>query len=162
MKHGPRQAHPTAAVRSEGTRPELRVRAALRKMGLKFRANARDLPGTPDVVIDEAGTVVMVHGCFWHVHAGCRRGLRVPNALWRRHGYWAEKLVRNVLRDRRVEEELEAAGWKVVVVWECETARRTLRSLCALLRARGVVAPRSRREVTFRGQNSRLLSSLRE
>lgn len=114
----------TSRVRSEGTRPERRVRAALRELGLRFRANARDLPGTPDVVIDELGAVVLVHGCFWHLHQECARRKRLPNALWRRRGYWEEKLVRNALRDRRVDEDLRAAGWCVVVVWECEVSSR--------------------------------------
>lgn len=140
----PVPARPLMRVRSEGTAPERRARAALRALGISFRVNARDLPGTPDLVVDALRAVVMVHGCFWHLHQQCRRGLRVPNALWRRRGYWEEKLVRNALRDRRVEEELAAAGWRVVVVWECElTSRR--RAAALLAHKLGVVSSRPRR-----------------
>lgn len=127
---------PRMRVRSEGTRPERRVRAALRSLGLEFRANVRDLPGTPDLVIDELGAVVMVHGCFWHLHQECRRVLRVPTSVWRRRGYWEEKLIRNALRDWSVERQLRAAGWRVVVVWECEANSVGLRALAAILAER--------------------------
>jgi DNA mismatch endonuclease (patch repair protein) len=111
---------PMSRVRSEGTRPERRVQAALRELGLEFRTNAADLPGTPDIVLDELKTVIMVHGCFWHVHQECARRRRLPNKLWSRQGYWAEKLARNALRDSRVEDQLQADGWRVAVLWECE------------------------------------------
>lgn len=139
-------ARPLMRVPAEGTAPERRARAALRALGLSFRVNARDLPGTPDIVVDALRAVVMVHGCFWHLHQECPRGLRVPNALWRRRGYWEEKLVRNALRDRRVEEDLAAAGWRVIVVWECElTSRRRAVALLAWRLGVERLRPRLRR-----------------
>jgi DNA mismatch endonuclease (patch repair protein) len=106
-----------AAVRSSGTAPERRVRAALEWLNVAYRANASELPGSPDVVFDEARKALFVHGCFWHVHPGCAwRDRPVPRKL-----FWQEKLARNVLRDERSVSALEALGWEVAVVWECET-----------------------------------------
>lgn len=111
-----------ASVRSEGTLPERRVQRAAKALGLAFRCNAADLPGSPDLVFDELGCIVFVHGCFWHLHRGCAR-MRIPHNTERR-GYWYEKLARNALRDDRVEAELRDAGWRVLVIWECETTPR--------------------------------------
>lgn len=111
-----------ASVRSSGTLPERRVQGAARSLGVTFRCNASDLPGSPDLVFDELGCIVFVHGCFWHLHRGCPR-MRIPHNTERR-GYWYEKLARNALRDDRVERELLGVGWRVLVVWECETTPR--------------------------------------
>lgn len=99
--------------------------AALISLGIHgWETNAKDLPGSPDVVFREELRAIFVHGCFWHVHPGCR-GMRVPqfdDAAKRTH--WWGKLARNVLRDRVAEEELRALGWRVLIVWECETGSR--------------------------------------
>lgn len=96
--------------------------AALINLGIHgWETNAKDLPGSPDLVFREERKAVLVHGCFWHVHAGCP-GMRIPHFEEpEKRIYWWGKLVRNVLRDRAVEEELQAMGWEVLVVWECET-----------------------------------------
>jgi len=108
-----------ASVRSEGTRPERRVRQALLQMGLHYRINFKGVPGTPDIAFPRAKKAVFVHGCFWHVHPECAgRNLRGLNGDNR--AFWREKLTRNVLRDRRDIAALEAMGWRVLVVWECE------------------------------------------
>lgn len=120
------------SVRSEGTRPERRVRQALLQMGLHYRVNFKGVPGTPDIAFPRAKKAVFVHGCFWHVHPECAgRNLRGLNGDNR--AFWREKLTRNVLRDRRDVAALQAMGWQVLVIWECET--RCAKSLRAVLAA---------------------------
>lgn len=104
-------------VRKADTQPEIVVRRIAHGLGLRFRLHRRDLPGTPDIVFAKRRAVVMVHGCFWHQHEGCRLA-RPPKT---RQDYWIPKLARNQERDCAVEKQLEALGWKVVTVWGCET-----------------------------------------
>jgi DNA mismatch endonuclease, patch repair protein len=104
-------------IRAEDTAPEKRVRSLLYRMGCRFRLHRKDLPGTPDIVMPGRRAVIFVHGCFWHQHPGCRHA-RVPRT---NRSYWERKLARNVARGRAAVVELEAMGWSVTVVWECET-----------------------------------------
>ena len=95
------------------------MRQALLQMGLHYRINLKGLPGTPDIAFPRVKQAVFVHGCFWHVHPECAaRSLRGLNGSNR--AFWREKLTRNVLRDRRDIAALEAMGWQVLVVWECD------------------------------------------
>jgi DNA mismatch endonuclease (patch repair protein) len=113
-----------AAIRSRDTKPEKVVRSALHHAGLRFRLHRRDLPGTPDIVLPKYGVVVMVHGCFWH-HHGC------ANSPWprTRAEFWRKKILANVERDRRVTAALRAAGWREIVLWECEVTPARLARL---------------------------------
>jgi len=104
-------------VRGKDTTPELIVRRIAHALGLRFRLQRRDLPGTPDLVFPRWRTAVFVHGCFWHRHPGCRRA-SIPQT---RIEFWRSKLARNVERDRAASAALKKAGWRVAVVWECET-----------------------------------------
>lgn len=106
-----------ARIRSKGTQPELVVRRALHAMGFRFRLHRRDLPGKPDIVLAKHRLVIFVHGCFWHQHSGCR----LASSPKTRGNYWNPKLASNVARDERHARELEAAGWRVETVWECDT-----------------------------------------
>lgn len=106
-----------ARVRQRDTTPEMAVRRAVTSLGVRYRLQRRDLPGSPDLAFASRRTVVFVHGCFWHSHAGCRHAT-TPKT---RTEYWSEKLASNRRRDARVEGELRNAGWQVAVVWECET-----------------------------------------
>ena len=108
-------------VRSKDTKPELVVRREAHALGYRFRLHRHDLPGTPDLVFPRLHKVVFVHGCFWHRHEGCRR-TTTPTT---RAAYWQEKFEQNVRRDRRNIAMLETLGWKVLVVWECETFDRS-------------------------------------
>ncbi|RAI44766.1 very short patch repair endonuclease [Rhodoplanes roseus] len=121
------------AVRKKNTRPEIAVRRLLHAMGFRFRLHRRDLPGCPDIVLPRYRTVVLVHGCFWHQHSGCR----LANVPRTRPEYWVPKLARNVARDTLTSSALAALGWRVIVMWECETSSpRTLRAkLDGLLRS---------------------------
>lgn len=104
--------------RSKDTKPELRLRRALWAAGLRgYRKNVRKLPGTPDVVFGRAKLAVFVHGCYWHQCPRCTRN-RMPKT---NAAYWEAKFAGNVERDARQQAALEEAGWRVLVVWECET-----------------------------------------
>lgn len=105
------------AVRRANTTPEILVRKAAHSLGLRFRLHRRDLPGTPDLVFPKLRTVVFVHGCFWHRHAKCARAT-TPKT---RAAFWLDKFDANVARDKRTTAKLRALGWRVIVIWECET-----------------------------------------
>lgn len=102
-------------IRAKNTKPEVFVRKLLFARGFRFWIHKAGLPGRPDVVLQKWRTVVFVHGCFWHAHEGCRRAAKPASHA----GFWAEKLAGNKARDREVVEALTAAGWRVLVVWEC-------------------------------------------
>ncbi|WP_376964132.1 very short patch repair endonuclease [Azospirillum sp. A26] len=114
-------------IRGADTKPEIAVRRLLHGMGYRFRLHVRTLPGTPDLVFPGRRKVIMVHGCFWHRHEGCRRASRPKS----RAEYWEPKLEGNVRRDREAVAALEAGGWEVAVVWECEV--RDSKALAARL-----------------------------
>ena len=104
-------------IRSKDTKPELAVRRLVFSMGYRYRLQARELPGRPDIIFRSSQRVMFVHGCFWHRHAGkCRRATMPKSRL----GYWGPKLEANKKRDRSVEAKLRARGWRVLVVWECQ------------------------------------------
>jgi DNA mismatch endonuclease, patch repair protein len=109
-----------ARVRSRDTVPELIVRGLVHGWGYRYRLHVPALPGRPDLVFPRLRKVIFVHGCFWHQHH-CQRGDRLPTS---RVNYWREKLDRNKRRDKRHCAALRKLGWKVLVVWECETAAR--------------------------------------
>lgn len=111
-----RSAH-MRKIRKVDTRPEIAVRRAAHALGLRFRLHRRDLPGTPDLVFPKHRTAIQVHGCFWHQHDGCRLARRPKSRL----DYWLPKLARNAERDVSIRQQLEALGWRVMVIWECET-----------------------------------------
>lgn len=103
-------------VRGRDTSPERKVRSLLTRMGLRYRLHRKDLPGSPDVVFPGRRLALFVHGCFWHGH-DCARGARAPKA---NADYWAKKIARNRARDVEVQGRLVEAGWRTLVVWECE------------------------------------------
>ena len=105
-----------AAVKSHSTRPVMVVRRLVHGMGFRYRLHLRSLPGAPDLVFPRLRKVIFVSGCFWHTHT-CGR-CRIPTA---RRKYWVAKLQRNAERDQRVQRALRHTGWKVLVVWECQT-----------------------------------------
>lgn len=107
------------AVKGKNTAPEKLVRSALHRAGYRFRLHRKDLPGKPDIVFPGKRAVVFVHGCFWHRHHGCRAASDPKT----RCEFWQEKFRRNVERDDECVKRLQAAGWRVHIVWECETKR---------------------------------------
>lgn len=100
----------------KNTKPEEMVRKYLFSRGLRYRKNDKKLPGKPDIVLPKYRTIVFVHGCFWHMHEGCRYFV-LPSTNTE---FWKNKLEGNRERDRKVQNELKDAGWRVLIVWECE------------------------------------------
>lgn len=103
-------------VKGRDTGPEKTVRRLLTALGARYRLHRKDLPGRPDIVMAGRRLAIFVHGCFWHGH-DCARGARVPQ---QNRDYWLGKVARNRERDIASRAALEAAGWRVEVVWECE------------------------------------------
>jgi len=104
-------------VRQRDTLPELAVRRAVRELGIRFRVQNRDLPGSPDLANRRRRFAVLVHGCFWHRHRGCCAAT-TPK---RNRAFWEQKFAANQARDRRVVRQLRLLGFRVMVIWECET-----------------------------------------
>jgi len=103
-------------IRSRDTAPERAVRSILHRKGYRFRLHASDLPGKPDIVLPRWKTVVLVHGCFWHRHRGCRFAY-TPKT---RSQFWKRKFESNVARDAIANLQLRELGWRVLTIWECE------------------------------------------
>lgn len=115
----PARSRQMSLVRAADTKPEMKVRRAVHEAGYRYRLHRRDLPGTPDMVFPSRRAVVFVHGCFWHRHPDSQCKLaRLPKT---RQDFWIPKLTRNAERDAEAISALEAAGWRVLVIWECET-----------------------------------------
>ena len=105
-----------AAIHSSSTKPELNLRRALWSLGFRYWVNEKRLPGKPDIVLPKYRTVVFIHGCFWHGHKDCKY-YTVPKTNTE---FWTAKVTRNQQRDQEVWRQLEAKGWYVIIVWECE------------------------------------------
>ncbi len=114
-----------ARIGYKDTRPEMIVRQGLHARGIRFRLHRKDLPGRPDLILPKFQSAIFVHGCFWHSHENCRN-FRIPKT---RAEFWTEKLSMNKLRDKRNIETLREGGWRVLIVWECETRRISVASL---------------------------------
>ena len=112
-----RRSQMMSGIRGRDTAPELIVRRIAHSLGHRFRLHRKDLPGRPDLVFPRYRLIVFVHGCFWHRHRGCRYAYmpksRVP--------FWTKKFTGNVARDKRNQEALRNLGWRVLIIWECET-----------------------------------------
>ncbi len=108
-----------AAIKSKDMKPEMAVRKMVHALGYRYRLHRRDLPGKPDLVFGPRRKVIFVHGCFWHMHPKetCLDARRPKSNT----GYWTPKLARNVVRDSAHAAALRKFGWRVLVIWECET-----------------------------------------
>lgn len=120
-----------SGIRTKNTKPELIVRRFLHSRGFRYRIHRKDLPGCPDIVLPRYRSVVFVHGCFWHQHPECRYAV-MPKS---NRQFWREKFRGNRERDERHRDELEALGWKVFVIWECETSEQHLEHLVSCITA---------------------------
>ena len=109
-------------VRNKDTGIERFVRSQLHRRGFRFRKNVSHLPGQPDIVLPKYRTAVFVHGCFWHHHEGCKAS-KLPET---RREFWEKKIIGNVMRDERNMQALRAAGWKVIIFWECALKHKSL------------------------------------
>ena len=113
----PHQRHRCMSrIRGKDTKPEILIRRGLHARGFRFRLQDRKLPGRPDIVLPKWGVVVMVNGCFWHGHKGCKYATTPKSNV----EFWETKIIRNRHRDDVTVAHLEALGWEVITVWECE------------------------------------------
>ncbi len=109
-------------IRSASTKPEMKLRHALWNLGFRYRTNDKKLPGKPDIMLPKYRSVVFVHGCFWHGHKGCPTS-HIPETNTE---FWIAKVARNQERDQEVWRKLEAKGWNVIIVWECQLKKANL------------------------------------
>lgn len=125
-------------ISGKETKPEILVRKYLFAHGFRYRKNAKDLPGKPDIVLPKYKTVIFVNGCFWHGHHNCKKAaLPVTNAE-----FWSKKISSNIIRDEKTYVELAGIGYKVLVVWQCELGikerEKTLDELANKIRLRNI------------------------
>ena len=106
-------------IRSKNTKPEILLRKALFARGFRYRLHGK-LPGKPDIVLKKYKTVIFVNGCFWHGHTDCKLA-SIPKS---NTTFWSDKIVANQHRDQLHTLQLEALGWNVLTVWECEIKNR--------------------------------------
>ena len=109
-----------SAIRGKNTKPEILVRKGLHARGFRFRLHNKKLPGSPDIVLPKYGVAIMVNGCFWHRHKGCRYATKPKTNI----EFWETKIARNCHRDEVTTAHLEALGWTVLTVWEFESRGR--------------------------------------
>lgn len=122
-----------ALIKARDTKPELKVRRALHAAGLRYRLHVKNLPGRPDIVFRSRHIAVFVHGCFWHQHPNpsCKLA-RMPKSKLE---FWRPKLEGNRQRDLKTRGELEARGWSVLEVWECQTSAGELEALAKKIKS---------------------------
>jgi DNA mismatch endonuclease (patch repair protein) len=112
-------------IRGKDTEPEIIVRKYLFSKGFRFRKNDQRYPGKPDVVLPKYKTVIFVHGCFWHGHEGCKYAT-IPKT---NKEYWSLKIQKNRDRDMLNRDKLEKLGFYVMIIWECELKRNSVKVL---------------------------------
>jgi len=123
-------------VKSKNTKPEVLIRSYLHKMGYRFRLHAKQLPGSPDIVLPKYRAVIFIHGCFWHGHDGCKGG-EIPKT---RPLFWKEKIHENISRDEAAYDQLNLIGWRIAIIWECALKNKgvtndTVYNICKWLRS---------------------------
>lgn len=105
-----------AAIKGKNTKPEVKLRSLLHRLGFRFRLHVKKLPGKPDIVLPKYKTAIFVNGCFWHGHENCKH-FRLPKT---RTEWWKEKIEKTKIRDAAKSQSLIDLGWNVITVWECE------------------------------------------
>ena len=109
-------------IRGKNTKPEILVRKGLHARGFRFRLHNKNLPGSPDIVLPKYGVAIMINGCFWHGHKECKYATKPKSNV----EFWEAKIARNRHRDEVTEAHLQALGWHVVTIWECELKGKSL------------------------------------
>ena len=109
-------------IRGKNTKPEILVRKELHARGFRFRLHNKNLPGSPDIVLPKYGVAIMINGCFWHGHKGCKYATKPKSNV----EFWETKIARNRHRDEVTNAHLEALGWHVITVWECELRGKSI------------------------------------
>lgn len=127
----PSQRHTCMShIRSHDTKPEVKLRKELFKLGYRYRINKKGLPGSPDIVLAKYRTCIFVNGCFWHGHKGCPKFVMPKSNV----EFWQSKIERNRERDLWDYTYLESKSWRVIVVWECELAKDRIENTIASVR----------------------------
>lgn len=108
-------------IRSKNTKPEITVKRILRNLKVKARYHVVYLPGKPDIVIPERKLIIFINGCFWHQHKNCKRKVMPKTNVQ----YWRNKLKRNILLQKMHILANKRLGWKVKIIWECQTKNTT-------------------------------------
>jgi DNA mismatch endonuclease (patch repair protein) len=125
-------------IKAKDTKPEMLVRRFLHTHGFRYKLHDKSLPGKPDIVLPKYGTVIFVHGCFWHGHEGCKYYV-VPKT---RTEWWLNKINNNCSNDTRIIAQLKKLGWQVLILWECELKKdifeSTMKKICIRLRRSGM------------------------
>jgi len=103
-------------IRGKDTKPEIKVRSAMHRMGYRFRKNDKRLPGTPDIYFPKYKTAVFINGCFWHGHENCKNFILPKSNI----DYWKNKIETNIIRDTKNTLILEDSGVRVITIWECD------------------------------------------
>jgi DNA mismatch endonuclease (patch repair protein) len=122
------------ANRGRDTTPELALRRAAHRLGLRYRVDAPPVPGLrrrADMLFPRAKVAVFLDGCFWH---GCPEHFTVAKTNAR---YWAEKVETNRARDRDTDARLTAEAWLVIRVWEHERPEEAAERIAEAVRGRG-------------------------
>lgn len=122
-------------IRGKNTKPELVMRSMLHRMGYRFRVSDRKLPGKPDIVLPKYKVVILVNGCFWHRHPGCKYAYSPKSHT----EFWEEKFAQTIIRDKENLSDLQSAGWLPIVIWECEvkySLQETLSGVTEILQAK--------------------------
>src|SRR5216683_1609999 len=126
-----------AGIRGKNTKPELDLRRALHRGGLRYRLHVTGLPGRPDIVLPRHHAIIEVHRCFWHRHEHCAFCTTPASNM----GFWKSKFGETVKRDKLNLEALRKLGWRVAIVWECsvkdEGAEAVAKKVAAWLRSGG-------------------------
>lgn len=134
------------AIRSTSSKPEVTLRHFLWEKGFRYRVNVKRLPGSPDIVLPKYRTAIFVHGCFWHGHQDCKY-YTVPKTNTE---FWKAKVARNQERDQEVWRQLEAKGWFVIIVWECQLKKahleETVKAVSAEIRRNGEALKKAKEE----------------
>ena len=143
-------------IRGKNTKPEILVRKGLHARGFRFRLHNKKLPGSPDIVLPKYGVAIMVNGCFWHGHKGCRYANEPKSNV----DFWQAKIARNRHRDEVTTAHLEALGWHVITIWECELrgADKSLRRIDELINEicdAGLVRQRRDRQIKVSRQEAK-------
>lgn len=103
-----------SGIKGKNTRQEVEIRKGLFSLGFRYRLHDKKLPGKPDMVLRKYNAVILIHGCFWHVH-DCSL-FRWPAS---KKAFWKKKLSGNRKRDIENIESLKKLGWRIIVIWEC-------------------------------------------
>lgn len=119
-----------SAIKSKNTKPEIIVRKYLFSQGFRYRVNVGKLPGKPDIVLSKYKTVIFINGCFWHLHQNCKYFVYPKQNA----DFWKNKILGNVERDKRNYSLLEAEGWKIIIVWECQLKQTKEKTLTELVK----------------------------